>query len=195
MKKSLVPLLCIMFGVVTHAFCQEKEVRSLEVFSKANLIGNIEVHLIVSTEPSIEIEVRKNGNLNEYKTEVRNGELFFYHQRQLQNQETPKVIINLRHTGIEHFDLSGIIKLFSEDVIQQPKLTINGSGKIRGKIQVSVKELHIDLSGISNMKVAGKADNVEFNADGMSKIKAKKLETNRAKKNAGGLSKIKLVKK
>lgn len=97
------------------------------------------------------------------------------------------------HTGIDEFELSGIVKLFSEDVLKQSELAINGSGMISGEIQVSVQDLNFDLSGISNLTVSGKADNAEFNASGLGKIDAKNLVTNRVRKNVGGFAKVKLA--
>jgi len=176
-----------------NVFGQEKTVWTLEPFSKVNLSGNIEVNLIASTQPSIEIEINRNVDLSEYKTEVQNGELFFYRKKEFQNQDEPKVVITLGHTGIHEFDLSGIVKLYSEDVLKQSELTINGSGMISGEIQVAARDLQVSLSGISNLTISGKADNAELNIDGMGKISARDLAVSTMQKNADGFAKVKLA--
>ncbi len=183
----------IMVSSYGLVIAQETEVRNLEKFTKVNISGNAEVRLIKSTKSSVKIEFKKMEDLKKYVSEVRNGELFLYRQKESQKDDEPNVIIYLMHTGIENLDLSGIVNLFSEDVLQQSELTINGSGIIGGQIQVSVQDLNISLSGISNMRVSGKADNAEFNADGMGKINAKDLETNKAIKNADGFARVKLA--
>lgn len=98
------------------------------------------------------------------------------------------------HTGINYFDLSGIIKLYSEAVLEQTNLTLHGSGMIGGEIRVSVQDLQIGLSGISNLTVSGKTDNAEFNVDGMGEIDAKDLSVlKKSHKKANSFAKVRIA--
>lgn len=81
MKTSILSLFCLTFLEMINVFGQQKEVRTIEAFSRVNLSGNVEINLIASKQPSIEIAVGKMGDLSEYMTEVRNGEFFFYHEK------------------------------------------------------------------------------------------------------------------
>ncbi len=190
MKKLILPTICLMVLAIGALTAQQTETRELESFTKVKLEGNIEIHLAKGNKPSIRIETKKERDLQDFLVEVRNDELFLSYEKE--QNKTPKFIVYLKHTGVSNLHLSGLTTIFSEDVLDNSNLTIEGSGITKGKIKVAVKNLRIDADGITNLAISGIADDAIFNIDGIGKINAKKLQTKSVQEHSDGFAKVKL---
>lgn len=190
MKKYILIIAILTCNLIIS---QKTEERNLENFSKLNVDGRAEIHLIKSHKPSIKIEIKEKYNFKDYISEVRNDELFLYYDKyhENKNENDPLVVVYLYHTGLTNMDFDGLIKLFSESELNQSNLSIKGDGFIKGKIIVDVNNLQIDLDGFAKMTVSGKANSADFSIDGFGKIDAKDLETKTVSKDSDGFTKIK----
>lgn len=168
----------------------EKETRNLKSFDKVNIVGNVELYLESDTSHSIEIKANSEAKINKLITEVRNGELFIYPKKDCTYCETPKYSIYLNHTGISGLNLTGVIKLSSEDVMSQESLAITGNGIFNGGLEVSVDNLSVDLHGISNINISGDTDASDLKVTGIGMIRATNLKTESSKNDSVGIATI-----
>lgn len=87
----------------------EMETRNLKSFDKVNLVGNVELHLERNSEHSMQIMANNKADIADLTTEVRNGELYVYYEKECDYCETPKYIIYLNHSGVSDLTLRGKI--------------------------------------------------------------------------------------
>ena len=183
-------MVCIMLLVVTNTSAQATKTKTLDAFTKINLEGNIEIHLTKSAKPSIKIETKNDDDLEDLSIKIRDGELFLEFKENRSN--TPKFTVYLNHTGVDEVSMSGLISLFSEDVLNESDLTLKGSGIVKGEIEIAVENFQIDSDGITNLSISGTADSAVFNIDGMGKINAKHLNAKSVKQHTDGFAKVKI---
>jgi hypothetical protein len=189
MRKQI--LFCLIVLICNYSIlAQQTETRILEEFNKVNVEGRIVLHLVESDSNNIKINVKEGVEVSGLTTSVYNGELFI-HQKE-RNNDDPEYIVYLSYNTVNDFTLKGTITLFSDSAIDQPNLKIDGSGIIKGKIEVLVENLNIYSSGISNITVSGRANTVSLIVEGIGKINARKLNFNRIQRKASGFARIKL---
>lgn len=169
---------------------KEKETRNLERFDTVNLVGNVELHLKRNSNHSMEVMANNAADLENLITEVRNGELYVYHEKDCDYCETPKYSINLNHSGISDLTLTGKITLKSDDGISQKDLVISGDGILNGNLEVSVANLSVDLNGITNISISGYADTSNLKVTGIGMINAARLKTKSGQNVSEGIALI-----
>ncbi len=189
MKLRIVALL-LFFSTSSLIFAQQTQIRTLDEFSKVDLWGRVELHLVKSTVPSIKIEMKKKYDMNDFVTKVRNGKLQAHYKKSHKHDNEPKVTVYLYYTEIEQLELSGLVTLVSEETIVAEKLDIQGDGIVKGDIDIETGDLRISLEGIGNITVSGKADRAELQVDGLGKINATDLVANEFEQHADGFAKI-----
>ncbi|MFT7032582.1 MAG: hypothetical protein ACJA2S_001083 [Cyclobacteriaceae bacterium] len=191
MKKFII---MASFGILFSSCInkQQAESRDLDKFDKVNIEGRIEVHLERNSYNSIRIETKSDSEITDLVAEVRNGELFIYHEKECDSCEEPKYIIHLNHSGISDLSLKGIITLRSDDSISQKSLSITGDGILNGNLEVSLETLKVDLKGISNMYISGYAETSTIKLAGIGLVNARSLKTKSAKKSTDGLAIVRL---
>jgi hypothetical protein len=179
-----------MLLALTSAVAQATRMQTLDAFAKVNLEGNIELHLVKSTQSSVKIETKNDEDLEDLFIEIKGKELFLAYKENRNN--TPKFKVYLEHTGIDEVSMSGLVSLFSEDILNESDLTLNGSGIVKGEIEVAVENFRIDSDGITNLSISGTADNAIFNIDGLAKINTKNLNAKSVQQHTDGFTKVKV---
>ena len=179
-----------LFGILFNSCSttNEKETRNLESFDKVNLVGSVELHLERNSSHSIEIMANNSSDIAGLITEVRNGELYIYNEKNCDYCKNPNYIIYLNHSGLSDLTLTGRIKLNSDNGISQKDLTIRGVGVLNGNLEVSVNNLSVDFNGISNMYISGYADTSNLKVNGIGMINAGSLKTKSSKKASHGIA-------
>lgn len=179
-----------LFGILLNSCSttNEKETRNLERFDKINLVGNVELHLERNSSQSMEIMANNASDMADLITEVRNGELYIYNEKECDNCKNPKYIIYLNHSGISDLSLTGVVTLRSEDLISQKDLVISGDGVLNGNLEVSVNSLSVDLNGITNINISGYADTSNLKLTGIGMINAGNLKTKSGQNISEGIS-------
>lgn len=190
--KKLICTLVIVLGLIGTTQAQHSEVRNLEAFSKINLDGNARLYLMKSNETSVKLDVKKERYLEEYVTEVRNGELFLYFKKKRRGNQDRKIKVYLKYKDINSIDLDGFVNLSSDSVLEPNELTIIGDGFIKGKLTVAVQDLRIDLDGFTRLTIAGTADRADLKIDGFGKIDANDLDVVKVRQDSDGFSRIKV---
>jgi hypothetical protein len=190
--KKIICVLVILCGSINIAVAQHSEVRDLEAFSKVNLDGNAKLYLMKSDETSVKLDVKKERYLEDFVSEVRNGELFLYFKKKRRGNQDRKIKVYLKYTDLNKIDLDGFVTLSSDSVLAEEELMIKGDGFIKGKITVSVKDLIIDLDGFTRLTVSGRADTADLKIDGFGKIDANELQVSSVRQDSDGFSRIKV---
>lgn len=171
----------------------ETESRELNVYNKVTL--NIPAQVVVEEGSKEVIEIEADDNLIErveskvsrktlnlsYKKDI--GMLF---SRNIKPSEP--IRIKLTTTDLEQVKLNGEASLIGENnyVLNTDKLKIiiNGSGLV--ELEVKVKELEVDLSGSSQVKLFGVANKQKVEINGSAKYEAIDLETDKTEINISG---------
>lgn len=187
-------LILLFFSVLTVnlALAQQTEKRDLSNFDEIYVKGRVELHLIKSKKPSIEIKIRDRYDMKRVVSEVQDGRLKIFYNKKTRPKKNPKLIVHLYHNGIKEMEFDGIIRFDSEDILKESKIVINGNGVIRGGLEVNVNTLRVYINGISNLSVSGTADYANLIIDGLGKINALDLETNKFDKSANGIARIRM---
>ena len=187
MKKYL---FIIVFGILLSSCSttNEKETRNLEKFDKVNLVGSVELHLERNADHSIEIMANNASDIAGLITEVRNGELYIYNEKDCDYCKNPNYIIYLNHSGLSDLTLTGRIKLISDNGISQKDLVIRGVGVLNGNLEVSVNNLSVDFNGISNMSISGNVDTSNLKLNGIGMINASSLKTKSGQNASNGIA-------
>ena len=171
---------------------QQTEKRNLTNFDEIYVKGRVELHLIKSKKPSIEIEIGNRYDLELVVSKVENGKLKIYYDKQTRRKKNPKIIVNLYHDGIKEMEFDGLIRIDSEDIIKEREFAIDGNGIVRGKLEIDVETLKVYMNGISNLTISGKAEDARLNIDGLGKINASYLDAKKINKRANGIARIRI---
>lgn len=169
---------------------KENETRNLERFDKVKVVGRVQLHLERSSLHSVRVMTKNASDMADLVTEVRDGELHVYHQTDCEDCKSPKYTIYLNHTGISDLNLSGVVKLRSNDTIFQNDLVVKSEGILTGKLKVSVNNLDVNLDGLSNMNISGHADTTDIIISGLGLLNTRSLKTRNDKKASYGLAMI-----
>ena len=81
MKRTIFTLVCAVLFGITSGKAQQKKSQELETFTKLNLEGNIEMHLLKGSKSSIKIETKKSEDLEDLSIKVRNNELVLAYKK------------------------------------------------------------------------------------------------------------------
>ena len=191
MKKIFLLLLVTVFAVQS-SIAQQTETRNLTSFDKIYVKGRVEIHLIKSKKLSVEIKIGDRYEMKRVVSKIQNGKLKIYYDKKTRRKKNPKITVYLYHDGIKEMKFDGLIRIDSENIIKESDFTIYGNGIVRGELEVNVKKLRVDMNGISNIAISGKADFAKLNIDGIGKINVLDLDIEKFNKRASGLARIKL---
>lgn len=165
--------------------------RKLAPFDRVNIVGNGQLYLEKSSSHSMKIKAKSEADMENLITEVRDGELYIYHDGKCENCKTPEYTIYLNHTEISDLNITGAYKLRSDEPIFQDGLAIRSHGVLRGSLQVSVKNLEVSLQGISKLSISGHADSTNMSISGVGMLSTSGLKTMNEQKSSYGLATIK----
>lgn len=149
------------------------ENRSARDFHAVSLEIPALVEVSVAEQYAVEVHAQENL-LPILKTEVEDGKLRIYFEKNVSHTEGLKVRISAPSFDELAIGGSGTIKTLSTLSGERLKLEIGGSGDIEAP-QADVSNLQCAISGSGNIKVGGKANDVKFEIAGSGDIAAKEL--------------------
>ncbi|PIB31430.1 GIN domain-containing protein [Maribacter sp. 4G9] len=200
MKKASL-LLVGMLLTVFSAIGQYNETLNIEkAFDNVRLEGNIRLYLKEGSKTEVSLETRNQQKMEDYRITVQNNTLYIRLREKQRyggtrkRHSAPKIKINLTHPELKGVNVEGLVSVYSIDPVSGDSFSVKGDGLIRGKIEVDVQRLEVDLDGLCSMRFSGKADESDLRLDGMGKIKARNLETSKVNKSADGLTSIGVAK-
>lgn len=199
--KKVSLFLAVMLLAVSSVMGQYSETQNIEeAFENVQLDGNVRLYLKQGSEIKVDIDARNEQKLKDYKITVQNNTLFIgLREKRIKGgprkrYSTPKIKVYLTHPELKGINVEGLVYVNSIDPVSGDTFSVKGDGYIKGKIEVDVQRLDVDLDGFCSMSFSGKADESSLRLDGMGKINARNLETTQVNKSADGLSTIRIAK-
>lgn len=199
--KKVSLFLAVMLLAVSSVIGQYSETQNIEeAFENVQLDGNVRLYLKQGSEIKVDIDARNEQKLKDYKITVQNNTLFIgLREKRIKGgprkrYSTPKIKVYLTHPELKGINVEGLVYVNSIDPVSGDTFSVKGDGYIKGKIEVDVQRLDVDLDGFCSMSFSGKADESSLRLDGMGKINARNLETTQVNKSADGLSTIRIAK-
>lgn len=195
MKKILI-LFISLFVMQFSTQAQEVENRRIGDFTEIKMRGNAELFLTKGDTVNLEIETREYHHQDRITTEVRGNTLYIYYERDYHNQldfifnPYPKYRVYLTYTELEEIDLEGRIRIQTEEPIQADDLELDFSGYITGEMTIYADELELDTEGYSNLQLDGEVFTAFLSMDGLGRVDALDLFTDRCEVDLEGSVKM-----
>lgn len=114
--------------------------------------------------------------MEDYLITVQNNTLYIklrekqYYGDSRKRNSTPKLKVNLTHPELKGINVEGLVYVYSVNPISSDSFSVKGNGLTRGKIEVDVQRLEVDLDGLCSMRISGKANESDIRLDGMGRI-------------------------
>lgn len=172
--KNIMLILLIASGV--SAFAQDSQVRDVPSFTEVsfNISG-----VAYITQGSQESVILKGVDLDEIKTEVKNGKLVIRNTSnkkfQLFNREED-LEVHITMPTVEGLSVSGSGKIYGKNMIKAEKMDLKVSGSGNIELEADAKVLRFSIAGSGLLKVAGTATDGYASISGSGNIKAVDLK-------------------
>ena len=161
------------------------EERQISSFRGLDVSGGFEVILTQGQKQSLVLEADDNL-MREIITEVRGGELNIYVRGSV--SPVTKMKAYLTFVQLEDIDISGAVKLFSEQKLSFDRLSIDGSGASKIDFSADMQSLKGDFSGASTITLSGNLNDLSIECSGASKLYLSDLLASTAKLELSGAS-------
>jgi hypothetical protein len=194
--------------LASATFAQQKQERKVDVFDKIKLESAIIAYIRQGDKPSVTIETDAK-DLDKIITEVRGTELLIRREQNWNwnRGEQDKVVAYITVKDLKGLDISGASSVKGETPFKSGDFDLESSGASRIEINLTVKNMKINLSGASNvdlqlnademeaelsgasrLRISGKTDRQEVQASGASRYQAYELTSKRTRFDGSGAS-------
>lgn len=161
------------------------EERQINNFRGLDVSGGFEVILTQGEKHSLVIEADDNL-MRDIVTEVRGGELNIYVRGSV--SPVTKMKAYLTFVQLEDIDISGAVKLISDQKLNFEHLSIDGSGASKIEFAADLQSMKVDLSGASSLTLSGTLNDINIECSGASKLYMSNLQAASAKLELSGAS-------
>ncbi len=161
------------------------EQRNAGNFTKLDVSSAFEVTLSQGTKAELIIEADDNL-LSEIATVVSGGRLSIYVKDRV--KPITKMKIYLTFVSLDDIELSGAVKLHSEEVMSFDRLNLGLSGASSIDLEGNFQKLNVDLSGASGLKLSGQAESAFLESSGASNLALLNLSVRKMKLDLSGAS-------
>jgi hypothetical protein len=192
---KVVPFLLIMLMLQAQT-CVEKDhgpevkvTRTVGTFSSIDVSDGIDVYLTMGPSEPLVVEAQERL-IDDLITEVKDGVLKVYFDKSISfvrkasvHVSTPK-LVKVRASGGSDFK--------AENIVRGKELVLEASGGSDMRLEVDVENLGIKTSGGSDVYISGKADKLVARTSGGSDLHGSDLKVHTAKLESSGGSDIKI---
>ena len=174
------------------------QVRSVSGYHGVSVSGSIELFLTQGNEESVVISADDTKWRDKVITEVDNGVLRIYLERNKNkiqidwpNQNKIRAYVSVK--DIDYLSSSGSGKLHIEGNIKTDKLKvdISGSGNLEGA--VTTKDLSLGISGSADANLSGTAEKSDFHISGSGNIKSYDFSTEYCNASISGSGNVRIT--
>ena len=174
------------------------QVRSVSGYHGVSVSGSIELFLTQGNEESVVISADDTKWRDKVITEVDNGVLRIYLERNKNkiqidwpNQNKIRAYVSVK--DIDYLSSSGSGKLHIEGNIKTDKLKvdISGSGNLEGA--VTTKDLSLGISGSADADLSGTAEKSDFHISGSGNIKSYDFSTEYCNASISGSGNVRIT--
>jgi Putative auto-transporter adhesin, head GIN domain/Outer membrane protein beta-barrel domain len=178
--KNLTFALIALYCFIGHfGFAQSEETRSLPTFTSISIKNKADVHVQIGSPQ--EVKVISEDQPDKTQTTVNDGRLSI-------TGKGATVYITVE--SLEEISISGIGKVYGDNVIAGKNLEISISGSGTVKMPIEVDYLEINVSGMGKLELEGTANHVESSVSGSAKVEAIQLRVNDAEARISGVGKF-----
>lgn len=136
----------------------DKEIRPLQDFEAIELKGPFEVELVIGQEHAIHIETRGTATPADVITEVRRGRLCVdYKRNDYDYRESHRVLLTIICPHLQEIDAKGAYNIRSRDTLRSEKFVVATSGAGNMSLTVDVQTLEVQVRGVGNTEISGRA--------------------------------------
>lgn len=188
MKKMILFLGCIVAGLGLNAqsttFNDENaEKRNVKAFRSVKVGDGIDLYLSQSAEESVAVSASRDEYRNRLKTEVEDGVLRIYYDRESLNDWTSggkKLKAYVSFKTLDKITASAGAQVKIEGVIKEDVLSIylNSGASVRGKIEAGKLIMEVESGAYANL--SGSSGVFNLNANSGAKVSAYDLATGKA---------------
>ncbi len=196
MKNSfiLLMLMASLSGCSQNVFHDKQaQVRQVGPFTGVEVSGAIDLQLSQGSGDSVAVSGGPDGNTNDIKTEVRNGVLKIWHNRESWFKNTPKMVAYVSVRTLNKLVASGASDISINGPLTTADLSIHLSGACDLQGSIKASSLSITLTGASDMDLKGNAENTTVDASGASHLKGYDFVAGHCRIEASGASDILLT--
>jgi len=169
---------------------KEKEKRNVSGFEAIDVSHGIDVYLTMGSSEYVEVETSEDL-LEHLVTEVKGKTLKIYFDRSFNWSNEATVWIQAR--DINKITTSGGADLIGENVVETRELEMNASGGSDIKLEVNAGNIEVEVSGGADVKLSGFTEMLVVNTSGGSDFNSYDLTARRAELEASGGSDIKVT--
>ena len=150
------------------------EERAVSSFDKIIVGGAFTVYLSQGDTESVEVEI--DDNLQQY-IEVRNEgrKLVLDNKDHVNFVKTTKNNVYITLKNIDLFDITGVCKVQTSDLLECDHFTFKVSGVANGKLELYCNKLNVRLSGVTNIELHGETTELDINQSGVGSFNAMNL--------------------
>jgi hypothetical protein len=186
----LLSITCFAQTIAGNGNIQSQE-RTTGNFTGITCSGTFHVILTQGNENKLKVETDENI-LPYVITEVRGNELDLRTKKGVTVRPTHSINVYITLRTLEAFDVSGVCKAESQNMLQSDHLKISISGSADINLRVSTGPLTANVSGTAKMNLQGKASSSDFHISGSADVMAGDLVTDGSEVRVSGMGKLHL---
>jgi hypothetical protein len=179
MKTLFVLFTGLFLTAQSFSLIADNVTRDLDKFSTLEVMGNIKVTLIPSTENKAEINIIK-GDIDDLKTTISNNTLeikFKGKGLKWNSGANKKAEITLYFTNLNEIDISAGARVSGNEIIKASTFEVDASSGSFCSIPIEVEQLKVSISSGASVTMKGTANDQDVDLSSGASYKAKKLET------------------
>jgi hypothetical protein len=159
-------------------------------FDKLDLTTVADVYYTQSTDGSVSLQIYGSDNLVELvNVEVKDSTLILSMKKK--NIKKVDLKINISSPDLQRIKSRGVGNLHIKDKMETTDLTIRNEGVGNIKINdISCRELDLNVEGVGNVNIQGKAEKVSLVSQGVGNIDAANLESKSVTATSSGVGNI-----
>ncbi len=164
-------LSCFLYDAVAQT---ETQNRNVGAFTKISCGGSVDVYISLGSSSAVRVEAGSDI-INDIRTEVRNGTLRIYEEKEnnwsrRQKDQVRKVYVTA--TSLQALSSSGATDVYVKDVIKAPEFKLQISGASDLEMEINADNMLCELSGASDAKLKGSVGTMNIQVSGSSDLKA-----------------------
>lgn len=166
----------------------QKQIISLESFSQIKIEGPVSLNLNKTDQNSIKVENDVDLPSEElFKYSVQDGELNIKSTGKVKDLQ-----LTVNYVELTSITAVGVANVMTQNKIDGESLNVKSEGATELKLDVDVKQLQLNASAATTIRLSGNAGNVTVKSSGASDIKAFDLVAVSASIESSGASDVKM---
>jgi hypothetical protein len=158
-------------------------------FNSIRVEGFCEIRYYAAFSNTVTLEVQPNL-LEYYAVEVSNGELVVRTTRRVNVSKTP--VLTVSTPVLSRLTIGGACVFTAHDKITAGSFELVLGGAGRGRAELDVESLFVNMSGAGDFKLSGNADTADFNISGAGNLDALSLQTREAQISISGAGEVRI---